>query len=198
MSARFATRLLLTAIGWSCLTGIAAAAPPTVTGSQWSQLDQGQILVTVGPDWHGVRLYEVMGLLDAPVERTWRMLLDIDHYTTVFSAVSQSYVKQRLTPTHLHHYEALRLPWPLVSRWFVNDVNLHPESHSYDWTNLTGNVKEQRGAFYCFPRGNRTLLVYQLYFDPDAPWFPKFLLNIGQRITLPSVIKDTRRAVARY
>jgi hypothetical protein len=176
-----------------------ALVPVRVSGDQWTKLDKGEIIVSISkPTPDGLRQYQVMGELDAAAPRVWKMLIDFDRHADIFSAVAKSDTRKTLSATRLLNFKELKLPWPINNRWFINDTTLYPDKLAYEWHMTEGNVKTQRGQYDLIPRGAKTLVIYTLYFDPDVAWIPKPLFALAQRVTLPSVIKDTRKAVVRY
>lgn len=131
------------------------------------------------------------GVVHAPAERVWSVLVDYDHYSRIFPRVLKSEVRARASD-HEDHYALLHYPWPFRDRWVLNRITFASDHRSISWHRLDGSVKEVVGSWRLIPDGNETLVVYEVRLDPGIPLIPRWAINWGSEHVAPDIIRAVR------
>lgn len=186
----------------SCLAvGIASPALASsvhLSGSEWAQVDKGEVVIHVGGKSGTYRLYEAVGQVDAKPEQVFKMLTDFDNHAATFSKVKASKVQKRLSPTTVLLRKDLDLPWPMTGKWNLSEATVKPAQFGYSWKSIDGNVGKQYGQYETITRGGKSVVCYQIWYDMSSSAMPQMLFDQAQRVALPGIIKDIRKAAPRY
>jgi hypothetical protein len=186
----------------SCLalgiSGPALAAPAGITGAEWAKVDKGEVVIHIGAKQGSYRLYQAVGQVNGKPEQIYRMLTDFEKHTTTFSKVKTSTVQKRLSPTTILLRKDLDLPWPMTGKWNLSEATVKPAQFGYSWKSVDGNVGKQYGSYETITRGGKSVVVYQIWYDMSTSGMPQMIFDQAQRVALPDIIKDLRKAVSRY
>ncbi|MBC7542223.1 MAG: hypothetical protein H7338_05790 [Candidatus Sericytochromatia bacterium] len=175
----------------------AHAASLPFSADEAARIDKGDVVVTIGPAQGSLQLYQVAGTVAGTQPQIYRMLTDFNGHAKIFSKVKTSVIQKRLAADHVIVRKDLDL-WPLSGKWVLSDTTLKPGQFGYNWKSIDGNVGNQHGSYETQVRNGKSLLVYQIWFDMAKNPLPTAVFNQGQKIALPGVIADCRKAVARY
>lgn len=162
-------------------------------------------LVPVRPD--GPREGVGHGRVDAPPERVFRALLDVEHWHEFMPFLEQSTARRRKDGS-IESSQRLELPFPIGPRSYRVHVRSRvdrterktaagPVWH-IDWTYVrgSGNVKDHRGSWTLTPAGTGTLATLHLYTDPGG-FVPARGMDRGTSETLPWIFHGLRQHVLR-
>jgi hypothetical protein len=174
------------------------AASVQLNGSEWARVDKGEVVIHVGAKQGSYRLYEAVGQVSAKPEQVYRMLTDFEHHAQTFSKVAKSTIQKRLSPTTVLLRKDLNLPWPMTGKWNLSESTVKPAQFGYSWKSVDGNVGKQYGQYEAMTRGGKTVVVYQIWYDMSTSGMPQMIFDQAQRVALPGIIQDIRKAAVRY
>lgn len=187
------------------------------------RLRQGEIIVRARrlPDGN-LRMGQVMGVVDAPIDKVWQVITDYNHFKDFMPRISEGFMldpeavagmtfeeirdwpkmERRLRKFKIeevqgdtvYFYNRFDSPWPLSDRYYILKITLNPADHSTHWSMIAGNMEVNDGSWRLIPLKDKTLAIYTLRIDPGTP-IPAAFLRLGMHITLPDVIKAVRRRV---
>lgn len=177
---------------------MAQAAPIGFASGDWAQLDKGQIVTTTGTKQGNFHLYQVAGHIDGGPQRVYRMLTDFNNHASIFSQVKTSSIKKQVNPTTILVHKDLNLPWPMTGKWNLSQTTVRPDIHGYEFESIDGNVGKQKGRYETFERKGKTVVLYQIWYDLSTNPMPKALFDQAQRVALPGILQDLRKAISRY
>lgn len=158
-------------------------------------------LATVRPD--GPREGVGHGRLDAPPERVFRALVDVEHWHEFMPFLEQSTARRRKDGS-IESSQRLELPFPIGPRSYKVHVRSRIERTAagpvwhIDWTYVrgSGNVRDHRGSWTLTPAGTGTLATLHLYTDPGG-FVPARGMDRGTIETLPWIFHGLRQHVLR-
>ena len=193
------------------LAVLAVLLPGAATaGEQVVSTPTGEVrvsLVPVRPD--GPREGVGRGRLDAPPERVFRALVDVEHWHEFMPFLEQSTARRRKDGS-IESLQRLELPFPIGRRSYRVHVRSRvdridrpdrtaagPVWH-IDWSYVpgSGNVKDHRGSWTLTPAGTGTLATLHLYTDPGG-FVPARGMDRGTIETLPWIFHGLRQHVQR-
>ena len=177
-----------------------AATPESValqlSSAQWKQVDAGEVLVSMQrKEGSNTGDVTVIGMIDQPLPRVWATMTNPDIMKTIYPGILRAEVRAR-TGRYEDHYVLLDYPWPLEDRWSVNRTKVHAAVKGYSWFRVEGTVKENKGYWRLFERNNRTVLYYQVRFNPGLAVVPDWVLRFGMKKEAPGVVRHLRRYFA--
>jgi hypothetical protein len=129
----------------------------------------GDVEVTLRPVGDGPREGIGRGLVDAPPERVYRALLDLDHWDEFMPFVEESDAKPQADGSILSS-QRLGLPPMIGERHLTIRVNGRP-GKKVEWSYVpgSGNVKNQRGSWTLEAApGGKTRATLRLLTDPGG------------------------------
>jgi hypothetical protein len=179
-------------------TSPALASSVQLDGSEWAQVDKGEIVIHLGGKSGTYRMYEAVGQVDAKPEQVYKMLTDFDNHASIFSKVKTSKVQKRLSATTVLLRKDLDLPWPMTGKWNLSEATVKPAQFGYSWKSIDGNVGKQYGQYETITRGGKSVVVYQIWYDMATSGMPQMIFDQAQRVALPGLIKDIRKAAPKY
>lgn len=159
-------------------------------------------LATERPD--GPRAGVGRGLVQAPPERVFRALTDVEHWHEFMPFLEQS-TARRQKDGSIESFQQLELPFPVGRRSYRIRVRSRVEPAAggtvwhIDWTYVpgSGNVKDHHGSWTLTAAGNgATLAVLRLYTDPGG-FIPARAMDRGTIETLPWIFHGLRQHVQR-
>lgn len=183
------------------LLGAAAADPP----EQAVSTPTGEVrvsLATEHPD--GPKAGVGHGLVQAPPERVFRALMDVEHWHEFMPFLERSTAKRRKDGS-IESFQRLELPFPAGPRSYRIHVRSRVEPAAggkvwhIDWTYVrgSGNVKDHHGSWTLAATGNNaTLATLRLYTDPGG-FIPAQASDRGTIETLPWIFHGLRQHVQR-
>lgn len=190
--------LLATAI---LLLGTAAAETPERTVST----PTGAVRVSLGPAAaDGPREGIGRGLLDAPPERVFRALSDVEHWHQFMPFLEQSTEKRRKDGS-IESFQRLELPFPVGRRAYRVRVRTSAERTAggtvwhVAWTYVpdSGNVEDHHGSWTLVAAaGGATSATLRLSTDPGG-FVPASAVERGTAETLPWIFHGLRQHVRR-
>jgi len=169
-----------------------ARAELQLTPEQEERVRAGEIVVVmVAPDQPVV----VVGLVDAPPERTFRVYSDFANYGRIFG-LPESQVTHQEGNTVLGRF-AVDFPWPFGRRWTLNEAKVEPGRLRFTFKRRDGSFKIYEGSLRVLPETpTRSRVIYAARIDPNLPLPPWMLLWAQERV-FPDVIRSVRSAVAK-
>lgn len=190
--------MIFLALVLPALAGSPSSSWPT-TG--WQTLSDGDVAVSCtragAAPW-----CRATGLIDAPPERVYALLDDIDGHARLFSRIS---VSRELRPGLAH--QVVALPFPLAARDYVvrlervvdgNDRVITFSSEEHTEIPVTGlRLTAFEGEFRVGPGeggGSRFTYVWQADLGPDVP---AFALPIAWRAQGSEIVEGLRAAAER-
>jgi hypothetical protein len=186
----------------SCLvlgiSGPALAAPVGMTASEWAKVDRGEVSIHVGAKQGTYRLYQAVGQVAGKPDQVFRALTDFEKHAAIFSKVAKSTIQKRVSPTTVLLRKELNLPWPMTGKWNLSRATVQPATFGYSWKSVDGNVGKQYGQYETITRGGKSVLVYQIWYDLATSGMPEMIFDQAQRVGLPGIIQDIRKAAPRY
>jgi ribosome-associated toxin RatA of RatAB toxin-antitoxin module len=140
----------------------------------------------------------VQGSIAAPPERVWEVITDYEHYREFMPRTEKAEVRSR-TEQKVTYYSYLGMPWPIEDVAYVCEAMLAADHRGIDFRMVPGSgqgVKQFNGSWKLEPTGEKTVVTYTLFFEPErgyAPW----LFDLGTKHSLARVIESVRKRVAR-
>lgn len=148
------------------------------------------------------------GAIRAQAQVIADLINDCARYPEVFQRVESCIVEQEHDEGAVV-FQQLDFPWPVADRYYTIDLRNHTLGDGVlevSWTRVkpaaplrAGRgvaVAENIGRWHLRPTadGRHTDALYYLYTDPGGQ-IPKLVVNRGNRIAVPDVIRDARNAV---
>ncbi|MBI6545192.1 MAG: SRPBCC family protein [Cyanobacteria bacterium NC_groundwater_1444_Ag_S-0.65um_54_12] len=160
------------------------------------RLSNGEILTWVKDSTESYCRVTTSGVIVASIERVWALVTDFANYPRLYPGIGRSEVRKRNGDT-VWGYFLLNFPWPLPSRWTLNETRLHPEQFSFDWVCQEGTIKRYDGRLQLQNLGNnRTLLEFEAVMDPGFNFIPAWLVTHVHKFVLPAIITNVREYLA--
>lgn len=174
----------------------AAAIPEAgldLTPREVKAVEQGEVVVRLRNTQEST-LKDVMcvGLIKAPADRIWGVLVDYDRYDRIFKGILKTETRAKDGAVE-DHYSLLDYPWPMADRWVVNRISHAADRRSITWHRVEGTVKEVVGSWHLVPDGDETLVVYKVRLDPGIPLIPAWAIDWGSQRVAPDIIHAVRR-----
>lgn len=130
----------------------------------------GEVDVTLQPVGAGPKEGIGIGVIDAPPERVFRALMDLDHWDEFMPFVEESDAR-RQPDGSVVSFQRLQLP-PMIGERHLR-IRVRPEEGrkvEWDYVPGSGNVKAQRGSWTLAEAGpGKTRATLRLYTDPGGP-----------------------------
>ncbi len=175
------------ALGAGCATSVDHDRVPEQQPGFQEELGKGKLYVSALPiSGMASRLGKVIGVVDAPVEDVWKVVVDYPTYKEYMPLVWESeIVKSQGNKADIRlQYEVKPIP---VKYWTILRMSHNPQLFHIDWQQVEGNLKDTYGSWdlapYPGPGGKRTKVTYQLYFeignavlDTGADWLTETVL----------------------
>jgi uncharacterized protein YndB with AHSA1/START domain len=191
-------RPLLGLLATVLLLGAAAAEERAVS------TPTGEVRVSLAPVREdGPREGIGHGRVDAPPERVFRALADVEHWHEFMPFLEQSTARRRKDGS-VESFQRLELPFPVGRRSYRVHVRSRTERTAagpvwhVDWSYVpgSGNVKDHRGSWTLTPEGAGTAATLRLYTDPGG-FIPASGVDRGTAETLPWIFHGLRQHVRR-
>lgn len=143
------------------------------------------------------------GRVEAPPERVFRALADVEHWHEFMPFLEQSTARRRKDGS-IESFQRLELPFPIGRRSYRVHVRSRSERTAagpvwhIDWTYVpgSGNVEDHRGSWTLAPAGAGTSATVRLYTDPGG-YVPARGMDRGTIETLPWIFHGLRQHVRR-
>jgi ribosome-associated toxin RatA of RatAB toxin-antitoxin module len=144
------------------------------------------------------------GVVQAPPERVFRALQDVEHWHEFMPFLEQSTARPRKDGS-IESFQRLELPFPVGRRSYRVRVRSRVERTAgatvwhIDWTYVpgSGNVKDHHGSWTLTAAGSgATLATLRLYTDPGG-MIPARAMDRGTVETLPWIFHGLRQHVQR-
>ena len=181
-------------MGVSVFVGLAGPlrAEVLLTPEQEDRVRAGEIVVKmISPD----RPVVVVGLVDAPVDETFKVYSDFANYGRIFG-LPESQVTQQEGNRVLGKF-SVDFPWPFGRRWTLNEAVLEPDRHRFTFKRRDGSFKIYEGSLKVLPEeGERSRVIYAARIDPNLP-LPPWILQWAQERVFPEVIRNVRKRLAK-
>lgn len=183
---------LVLGLGLSVVAAFPLRAEVMLSPEQEQRVRSGEIVVLIeAPD----RPVVVVGLVDAPVEETYRVYSDFANYGRIFG-LPESRVMQQEGNTILGRF-AVDFPWPFGRRWTLNEAILEPGQRSFTFKRRDGSFKIYEGSLKVLPETpTRSRVIYAARIDPNLP-VPPWIVQWAQERVFPEVIRNVRKLLAK-
>lgn len=144
------------------------------------------------------------GVIQAPPERVFRALADVEHWHEFMPFLEQSTARPRKDGS-VESFQRLDLPFPIGRRSYSIRVHTRVEPTAagtvwhIDWAYVpgSGNVKDHQGSWTLAATADRaTLATLRLYTDPGG-FLPARAMDRGTIETLPWIFHGLRQHVQR-
>jgi len=192
--------LFLAALATLLLGAAAAEAPEQAVSTP-----TGEVRVSLVPERKdGPRAGIGRGLVQAPPERVFRALTDVEHWHEFMPFLEQSTARRRKDGS-IESFQRLELPFPAGRRSYRIRVRTRTERPAggtvwhIDWTYVpgSGNVKDHHGSWTLTASGpGATSATLRLYTDPGG-FIPARAADQGTIETLPWIFHGLRQHVQR-
>ncbi len=183
------------------LHGQAGAGAPEQTVST----PTGEVRVSLGPArQEGPREGIGRGLIEAPPERVFRALADVEHWHEFMPFLERSTARRKKDGS-VESFQRLELPFPLGQRSYLILVRSRVEPAAggtvwhIDWVSVpgSGNVRDHHGSWTLTAAGSgATLATLRLSTDPGGI-VPARAMERGTAETLPWIFHGLRQHVRR-
>lgn len=130
----------------------------------------GEVEVTLRPAGEGPKEGIGSGLIEAPPERVFRALMDLDHWDEFMPFVEESDASPQPDGSILS-FQRLQLP-PMIGGRHLRIRVRGQAGRRVEWEYVpgSGNIEEQRGSWTLAQAGpGRTRAVLRLHTDPGGP-----------------------------
>ena len=200
MRRSFLQLLFLAGLAALFLGAAAAEAPEQTVATPTGEVRIS--LVAERPD--GPRAGVGRGLVQAPPERVFRALADVEHWHEFMPFLEQSTARRRKDGS-IESFQRLELPFPVGRRSYRIHVRSRAEPAAggtvwrIDWTYVpgSGNVKDHHGSWTLTSTGKgATSATLRLYTDPGG-FIPARAMDRGTIETLPWIFHGLRQHVQR-
>lgn len=159
---------------------------------------QGEVTVRVGeaPDG-GAEQMTAEGLVKAPLDAVWGVILDCGDYKNTMPSIKESAVLSRAPSGDKMRCEVVAdLPWPLGDLRSVVDVTLSepaPGERLRAWTLVEGDYARNEGEWrlWAVDEGKHTFLRYVIRVEPHTK-IPDFIRKKAQKSKLPELFDALR------
>jgi ribosome-associated toxin RatA of RatAB toxin-antitoxin module len=188
-------------VGWMLLliavpmmAGVALAASD-LSGDQWLQLDNGDVVVAVQPAQGASKgTVEATILIDAPAERIWQVMLDCHEIPTFVPGVTDCQVLESGENWEIIRHQ-VKWIWLFPELSYVFRAQYLPR-RQIDFTRIAGDIRDMRGRWRLIPirGGSQTLVRYRVYLDPGF-LVPQWLVRHALKSDLPDVLTALRTRV---
>jgi ribosome-associated toxin RatA of RatAB toxin-antitoxin module len=191
---------LFAALAVLLLGAAAAEAPERVVATPTGEVRVSFAAVREGGPREGIG----RGLVEAPPERVFRALMDVEHWHEFMPFLEQSTASRRKDGS-VESFQRLELPFPISRRSYRVRVRSRTEPAAggtvwhVDWTYVpgSGNVKDHHGSWtLTTARNEATLATVRLYTDPGG-FVPAGAMDRGTAETLPWILHGLRQHVRR-
>jgi hypothetical protein len=176
------------------LAGAAAGSADlwrSLTPEDEAKVGKGQVVVQVERKAEGVKRFQVVGLVNAPISRVWDVYTDFGKYNEIFKITGSAVRKREGNIVYGWFY--LALMWPTGPRWTVNETVLDPATYTFTYRRVEGTFKHYDGDLELSELAPRkTRVRYSARIDPDAPYLPIWFLDFVQFQMLPTAITRVR------
>ncbi len=178
----------------------AAATPPpdllrTLTGDEEGRVGRGGVVVQMERGPERVKRFQVVGNVEAPIDRVWQVYTDFARYSEIFQITGSQVRRQQGNTVYGWFY--LALFWPIGPRWTLNETVLEPERHAFTYHRVEGTFKQYEGDLELAALSpQRTRVRYSAKIDPDAPMIPTWVLDYVQGTMLPTTITRVREWIS--
>lgn len=178
----------------------AAEAPERVVATPTGEVRVSFAVVRAGGPQEGIG----RGVVEAPPERVFRALVDVEHWHEFMPFLEQS-TAQRRKDGSIESFQRLELPFPISRRSYRVRVRSRTGPAAggtvwhIDWTYVpgSGNVKDHHGSWTLTGTGKgATLATLRLYTDPGG-FVPAGAMDRGTAETLPWIFHGLRQHVRR-
>jgi ribosome-associated toxin RatA of RatAB toxin-antitoxin module len=163
----------------------------------------GPVSVSLGPAQDGPREGIGRGRIEAPPERVFRALKDVEHWYEFMPFLEQSTARPRKDGS-IESFQLMELPFPISRRAYRIRVRDRVEQTAggtvwhVDWTYVpdSGTVKDHHGSWTLTADHGGTLATLRLYTDPGG-FVPAHAMDQGTTETLPWIFHGLRQHVQR-
>ncbi len=141
------------------------------------------------------------GVVRASLEKVHGVITDYDHYAKFMPRTELSEVKER-KPDQIRYFTKLDMPWPIEDVAYECEVKGNPSHRQIDFKMVEGTgmgVRDFRGSWELEPfqgKDDLTLVTYRLIFVPERE-YPKWAVNIGNKVTIKGIIRAIRSRINR-
>lgn len=160
------------------------------------KLATGDTLLSFAPvEGTDLKHAQVFGVVDAPIDRVWKVVTDYDNYDDFMTLVEESRVKW--TRGNVAKFEMIfgltGVPQP---RYNITVAMVHyPEKYRIEWVYIEGDIVDTFGSWTLKPFGdNRTEVIYSMFMDLSGTLVGPFA-QLGSGMALPAAIDAVRDQV---
>ena len=176
--------------------------PFPLTEAQRDELESGEILSRLADaDGAAVQQVEAIATVDAPAERVFRVVTDLDAFAEFLPNVRESRIESREGEV-LINFQSLDLPFVRDRHYRIRvrnetagpaDAPVYRSRWQYEPG--SGNIVDSRGSWEVVPlTGVRSLVIYRAFVDPGGG-IPKWFVETASRRGVPDLIEAVRRRV---
>jgi Polyketide cyclase / dehydrase and lipid transport len=164
------------------------------------KLVEGETIVSLKTIKGPIKEGTVIGLIDAPPERVFKIVTDNDNFEEFMPYVTQSDVEQGEEGAIIN-YQHLDFPFPVGDRYYkiniINTIESKKRGQVFisAWTYVkgSGNIDDTYGSWILeeYNKG-KTLVTYIVCTDIGG-WIPSWAQNMATEIALPEIIERVRQ-----
>lgn len=180
---------------WACAGAL--LAPPALRAQSWTadpairqRLAAGEVVVQQGASIdaaHPRGRVRAAVRIHAPAEAIWRVVTDCREAASLIPGLKSC---RRLDGAPDGRWEDIeqevRYSWLLPTVRYVFRAQ-YDRPHRIDFHSVSGDLREQEGAWQLSEDGSGTLVQYEMYLDPGF-WVPQVLVKRTLRTDLPAAL----------
>ena len=164
------------------------------------QLANGEVIVYLKAGRESVKEGTVIGIIDAPPERVFKVITDNENFEQFMPYVKKSNVELGKDGSIIN-YQYLDFPFPVGDRYYklriINSKENIDKGKIFrsSWTYIkgSGNIEDTYGSWMLKEYGQgKTLATYVVCTDPGGR-IPKWAQNMATKISLPKIIGRVRQ-----
>lgn len=161
-----------------------------------AKLDEGDTYLSFSPvEGTELKHAQIFGVIDAPIDRVWKVVTDYEQYEDFMPLLIHSQVKW--TRGNIAKLEMIfGLPAVIQPRYNITVAMVHyPQKYRVEWVYISGDIVDTFGSWNLRPFGeNRTEVVYSMFMDLSGTLVGPFA-QFGSGVALPQAISALRDQV---
>jgi len=180
----------------------ARAQPTSFSEADAKRLESGEVLTQFWKERDGAGAGWAVGVIDAPPEKVFRVIADVERYKEFMTRMVESRVLEgRASSGSSYRFQyRIDMPWPIADYFCVtrnvHELDAKRRVYVRRWTLLSGTFHRNQGSWTVRPfRGGRSLLSYSVILLPTTK-APGVLVRYGTKVALPRSVRQFKDRVA--
>jgi hypothetical protein len=183
---------------WTAAPAASQSAAPTPTAGVWQKVSDQDGIIVYEKDLEGSETISLRGeaVIDAALADVAAVMKDNTQAAEWVPFVASRRVLEAISPDERIEYTHVRMPWPIVDRYFINRGRQEPlpggalrlfvqsvATPNPAWLEddkVLGDLHYSEFLLFPLDGGRRTRLTLEVNTDPRG-MLPKWLVNMAQR-----------------